>query len=399
MKVVFIGGIYPPHEENEIRENSRFGLDNASNNLQWALIEGLSHFYDDLTVVSITPVRTFPQGYNKAYLKNTRFHYKSGYFTYCIGFINIILIKHISIFINLKRTLNALIDGKEDIIIINYGINSHKLRVIYGLKKKYSSLKTCLIIPDLPQHMNASSNFIYRFLKWIDYQIIFRLLNKIDSFVVLSKHMIKILPIENKPWLVLEGVYREKNDFKRNINKNSSKIILYSGGLSKKYGLTELLCAFSKIKSSEYSLWICGSGDADDEIKSFAKSDNRIIFWGNLPHSEVINLQKRSTVLVNPRTSTNTFTKYSFPSKTIEYLASGTPTIIHRLSGIPDEYFDYCFVPESEDEEGLRQCIINVCEKPAEELAAFGAKARSFIVDNKNPKMQAQKIYDLIDSL
>jgi glycosyltransferase involved in cell wall biosynthesis len=120
---------------------------------------------------------------------------------------------------------------------------------------------------------------------------------------------------------------------------------------------------------------------------------------GELPRLEVLNLQMRATVLVNPRRSDLLFTSYSFPSKTMEYLGSGTPTILNRLMGIPDEYFGYCFTPEREDEEALRQCIIKVCEMPMDELSAFGSRAREFVVKNKNPKVQAQKIYNLINGL
>jgi glycosyltransferase involved in cell wall biosynthesis len=206
------------------------------------------------------------------------------------------------------------------------------------------------------------------------------------------------LPIENKPSVVVEGVYKHQNH--ENITQAESyNTILYSGGLSKRYGIVELLRAFEGIKSTNYRLWFCGSGDAENEIELYAKNDKRVTHWGQLPHLEVLKLQKRATVLVNPRKSEGIFTKYSFPSKTIEYLASGRPTIMNRLDGIPDEYFDYCFVPESEDEEGLRQCIINVCEKPSSELTTFGIKAKDFILKNKNPQAQAQKIYDLINTL
>ena len=38
---------------------------------------------------------------------------------------------------------------------------------------------------------------------------------------------------------------------------------------------------------------------------------------------------------VNPRQNNEEFTKYSFPSKTMEYLASGVPVVAYKLDGIP----------------------------------------------------------------
>lgn len=44
-----------------------------------------------------------------------------------------------------------------------------------------------------------------------------------------------------------------------------------------------------------------------------------------VPNSGVLKAQSESEILVNPRNDNNEFTKYSFPSKVIEYLGSGTP--------------------------------------------------------------------------
>ena len=185
---------------------------------------------------------------------------------------------------------------------------------------------------------------------------------------------------------------------KRIMRYASSVHAISTKEVAKRYGIMQLISAFYRINSGNYRLWICGSGNAEDEIKSFVEIDRRITYWGELANSEVRKLQKRATVLVNPRMSAELFTKYSFPSKIIEYLASGTPTISYRLAGIPDEYFDYCFVPDREDEDGLKQCIIDVCEMTSDELSSFGSKAKDFITKNKNPRAQAERIIEMITS-
>ena len=55
--------------------------------------------------------------------------------------------------------------------------------------------------------------------------------------------------------------------------------------------------------------------------------------------------------MINPRSTLDDFTKYSFPSKTIEYMYSGTPLLTTRLKGIPNEYFDFVFSAENNTEE------------------------------------------------
>ena len=49
----------------------------------------------------------------------------------------------------------------------------------------------------------------------------------------------------------------------------------------------------------------------------------------------------KATLLVNPRPTTEEFTIYSFPSKNMEYMASGTPLLTTKLPGMPEEYHQY----------------------------------------------------------
>ena len=101
-------------------------------------------------------------------------------------------------------------------------------------------------------------------------------------------------------------------------------------------------------------------------------------------------------LLVNPRTPEGDFTKYSFPSKNMEYLASGVPALLYRLPGIPDEYYEYCFSLSETGVEALRDMLENIISRTEDELEQMGRKARQFILNDKNPQKQVEKIIDLI---
>src|SRR5690606_28854588 len=103
--------------------------------------------------------------------------------------------------------------------------------------------------------------------------------------------------------------------------KEEFKTILYTGTLAKRYGIVHLLEAFALIKDQDYRLWICGDGDARDEVNEKVRMDPRITYFSQISRERVLKFQKKATVLVNPRKSEGEFTKYSFPSKTMEYLA------------------------------------------------------------------------------
>lgn len=396
MKVIFIGGLYPKERENEIRENSIGRIDNAANNFQWALLKGLDNFYSKIKVVSAPSIKAYPFNYKKRVFKESSFKHNSKSTDYCIGFINLPLIRHISRERSVYEKLNKITHIGEQTLIIIYSIHSPFLKAAVKFKNKNSNVTLCLIAPDLPQYMSESKNPIYRSLKYIDSKIINKCLYSIDCFVLLSDAMKEAVKVGNRPWIRIEGLFDSDNKMISS-HKEKYKTILYTGSLEKRFGILNLLDAFDSIQDPDYRLWICGDGDTRNEIIERANDDSRIKYFGEIPYHQILLLQKKATVLVNPRTSEGDFTKYSFPSKTMEYLASGTPAILHRLQGIPDEYFDYCYVAEEENKEGLKNKILEVCERPQLELNRFGERASDFIIENKNSFIQAQKIYDMIN--
>src|SRR5699024_5783196 len=88
----------------------------------------------------------------------------------------------------------------------------------------------------------------------------------------------------------------------------------------------------------QYELWLVGSGDADNIVAEYALNDHRIKPLGFTTPDKILELQNQATVLVNPRLNKHSYVRYSFPSKTVEYLATGKPVISHRLDCMGSEY-------------------------------------------------------------
>ena len=399
MDILFLGGLFPKDRNQEITTNSKNIIQNAANNLQWSIITGLDHYYSNLSIITLPYIGSYPLNYKKWYFKSSNFKHRNLSRDYSIGFLNFPFIKLISRYWKAKKAIKQWsenITGNSCIIV--YAIHSPFLKAATDFKRSMLNVKICLIVPDLPQFMSGNRNILYRFSKGIESIIIKRCLKEIDSFVLLSDHMANALKVGNRQWIRIEGIFEQidSNDY---IPKEEDKTILYTGTLARQYGIINLLNAFDAIKDLNYSLWICGEGDCRNEIERRAKSDNRIKFFGQLPRANILTLQKKATLLVNPRTSEGDYTKYSFPSKTMEYLASGTPCIIYKLQGIPEEYYQYCIVVNIENTECLKEKILEVCSKDQSELNEFGRKAANFILENKNPISQVKKIYELLNSI
>lgn len=396
--MLFLGCLFKEEDEKKILELSNSGVSNAVNTFQWNLLNGLNN-RTSIDIINILPVGTYPKHYKSIFLKTKKWMWKENKDNLEIGAINIPFLKQylrykkIKIEIG-KRVLN---NKKVDNIII-YSTYLPYLKAVYNLDRR---VKITLIVTDLPEFYDLSKVGILRkIMRKIYNYFVYKYLTRIDSFVLLTEQMKGPLKVGGRQYIVVEGIADTENIDRSNDNlfckKNDAKIILYTGTLHYQYGIKSLLESFKLIENSNYELWICGSGEAEDEIKKILSQDERIKFFGFLPKTEVKKLQEQATVLVNPRTNDGEYTKYSFPSKTMEYMISGKPVIMYKLDGIPNEYDEYLYYFDGTTPENIATKILEVCEQDEQDLILFGQKAKKFVIDNKNQIIQAEKIIDML---
>ena len=390
---IFLGSIYPKQLLDELSHRKLFA-DYPANVFQHSLLKGLENHIQDLRVVT-SPVIKSTCSEVKDLCKGYAFSHSEGECKKDI-YVGIYPFPGIQMIVELWKvywTIHKLVRNEKQNVLFIYALHSPFLLAAVLLKRKLTC--SCVVVPDLPEFMSRQNNLVKKLVKKIDSSIINFCVKRLDNYVLLSPYMIEKLPIAQKPWVLMEGIF-DTNEMLDEVVKAKEKVILYSGNLSRRYGIIELLEAFLRIDKENYRLWICGRGDGEKDIREMAKEDKRIVFLGVVNHDEVLHLQRRATVLINPRSSKGEYTRYSFPSKTMEYLASGTPTIMCHLPAIPTEYDKYIYYIEKENADGIKKKLIEVCEKPQQELDEFGAKASEFIRTQKNAYIQAQKIVNLI---
>ncbi|MGL5416432.1 MAG: glycosyltransferase [Clostridium sp.] len=369
-EVLFLSGMFPKEFEDEILKNSKGNIQHAANVFQWNLIEGFdSNLSKPIKILNLSYIGSYPLRYKQLIIRTKKFSHIKGAEDINIGFINLMGIKFISRWIAIKPYLKKWAQGnsEKEKIVYAYALTSNNLRAFKYLKRLNPKIKTCIIVPDLPEYMNTNNkiNIIYRVLKKIDIKKIRNYLKYSEKFVILTKAMSEKLKIDKKNFIVVEGIIDRKKIVLENKKKEErkEKIIFYSGTLNEKYGVKNLIDAFGMIENKEFRLVLCGEGDVKEYIEQRARIDKRIDYRGMLKNEEVINLQKRADVLINPRMNNEKFCKYSFPSKIMEYLATGNPVIAYKLDGIPDEYDEYLNYPDDSKIESLAIKIIEVMEK------------------------------------
>lgn len=393
-----------PDRYEEIRRRSVGALSNANSTFQKAIIRGIKeniqYIKDKIYIINTPNIGAYPFKYKNVYFKKGDFEL----FTIeglNISFCDLPKFKHYYIYHAVYTKLKGIIGNmRGNTVVLVYDLYWPFIKAVSRIKNEYD-IKTCLVVPDLPGFTGEVDHWAYRLFRsrkrvggnW-------SLLNQIDSYVLLAETMRDKLPINGSNYIVVEGIFDSENVKKNTqVNNTNLKIIFYSGALDERNGVLRLLEAFRLIEDSSFRLIVCGDGELRGEVSSMAKIDNRIIYKGQISHEEVLELQAESTLLVNPRTPFDEFTKYSFPSKTMEYLASGRPVLMYQLPTLPREYFPYCYFVSGNSVSSLADKMREICLKSSHELNQRGEDARSFILNNKTSKVQVKKIIDLLNSL
>lgn len=396
LNLLFVGSIYSDTHKDIFFNNSKRGYQFASQQLQESLLLGFLQNDVNVNVVSIPSLSSFPFGYREPIIRSVPFVFNQKCLGRTRGFVNVIGLKSLLGW-GLNSVLNNWYDESCRNLVFVYGLHSQLMSISLQIKQNYPNVELAIIIPDLPCFMGKN-----KYLEKIGHysreeNIVDQLLPNFKYFILLADKMKQYLRIDSARTTVIEGIYTESDEPR--IMKPElpliPKSVFYAGSLHERYGIMDLVNAFHRTKAPDYSLYLCGTGDSVDKIRKIESVDSRVHYLGKMENKEVRQFEKRVSILVNPRHSNEEFTKYSFPSKTLEYLSSGTPTLMCHLDCIPQEYDDYLYYFEDESIDGYKNKLIQMLEEDHCVLKNRARKASDFIVECKTPMAQVRKILDL----
>lgn len=411
-EVIVLGGIFPKGMEKEVLEKSSATLPFAANAHLGSIIKGLDeNLRKPVKIFNVLPVGSFPKRYRDLFIKEFEFSHTKGADDINIGYCNLTLLKkwfcERAVLRHIKKELKQGTDKGRVLII--YSVLPMYLKAAKIFRKYSENNKVCLIVPDLPEYtdIDKEGKILFDIIRKLRIRRIKKYQSEVDCFVYLAEAMKDYFEGE-RPYIVMEGIsnpkeYNEllKTEFKNpklfeGVFEKGIKSIAYTGSFTKKYGILKLLKAFELIENPNYRLILCGAGEAEKEVTEAAKRDKRIIYTGAVTRDEAVKIQSKATILVNPRTADGDYTKYSFPSKIIEYMMSGRPVLCFRLPAFPEEYDGYLNYFDSENINDMAKDIIRLCECDEESLKEMGTRGRNFVVENKNNVAQAEKILALV---
>ena len=115
---------------------------------------------------------------------------------------------------------------------------------------------------------------------------------------------------------------------------------------------------------------------------------------GRLEADDLEAAYRRATVLVNPRPLGRSDFDVTFPSKVLEYVATGKPVVSTRLRGIPGDYWDYV-APCEDNPASLADAIIEA----ARENETVATARRAFVARGKTAPAQGRRLVKFLEGI
>lgn len=394
MRLIYISALSSSRMIGQLFKQSGKDPGFAAQKFNRLLTKGLSENGIDVTILSALPVGRHN---SKRIWWSVKDEMEDGMLFHYFPFVNLPVLRQLfltvgSFFIVRKLTRKKLVDAVV-CDVLNAGLCAAAIKAC-----KHTRTQIVGVMTDMPglmvrfgkgQKMPFITRMATKLMKWS--------FDNYDKFVFLTEAMNEVNTYQ-RPYIIMEGMSDIAMATRhKTINVGSDRIVMYAGGLHTRYGLKKLVEAFMMQKDNNLRLSIYGSGPFVEDLQSrYCKEDERIRYMGVASNQEIVQAELSATLLVNPRPTGEEFTKYSFPSKNIEYMASGTPLLTTKLPGMPSEYYPYIFLIENESVDGYARALTNALSLSNEELFHFGAKAKSFVLNKKNYLEQARRVAKLI---
>lgn len=301
--------------------------------------------------------------------------------------VNMPIIKNL--IVAMSAFMKTLLSTKDTVVVYDCLVLSASLGTL--LAAKIRNFKTICIVTDLPVFMDVGkSKKLLSFNNWI--------INEASGYILLTKAMNEAIGNKGKPYIVMEGHCDIKMAECSHDTFENDRIVMYAGSINQIYGIAELCSEFLRVCNKGERLIIFGGGDFQDKLRELSERHSQIVYYGTCENETIVQNELHVSILVNPRCN-DEYTKYSFPSKTMEYMASGTPVLMSELSGLPEDYKEYLTIFNENIPQDLGDKLRYLMDLSNAELETRGRQAKDFIVKNKNNVEQAKRILTWISTV
>lgn len=384
MHCLFVGYYVDDTVFNQILERKINNMSVARQKFEYNLIRGLhEQLGGKVSFVSYVPTDSSLSIPEKSFVAGAEIHH----IALQKGNVQSMLVARKAFEVYLKNLGEERLNGLR---VIMYAVNPVFESVLLKYRKKYN-FKIVTICSEVPMLRRYGSSVPAKIKK----RVLTYYNEQFDGYIFFSAEMRNVVRYKGKKNIVLEGI--APDTFQKPV-AGKKNVLMYAGGLAADNNVAFLLECCLDIPSVD-EVWICGDGPEREKILALAENDPRIKYFGRMENAEVLKLESQAKILVNFRSPDAELTKYSFPSKILEYIASGSLVLSTPLLGIPQEYFQYIEKADVSDKNTVIFTVERLLAMSDEEYISKVSATQDFIASEKNYKKQCERITELLKNL
>ncbi len=401
MDILFTSFVVSKDRFKEVYEEARVKPGQQVQKLNSQTCKGFAKNGDRIVALSTAPVSRATS--SKFYVRGGSDVEEGVEYRY-IPFINFPIIKQFGVLVvGFFKALGWALKGKRSEKVILCDTLAPTLSTFSIAVSRLCGIKRVAFVTDIPYIMDVTTETytgVKAIVKKLYGSVSAKSTTKYHGYVLLTEAMNDLINPKGRPHMIMEGMVDSNHIGSENRleDKYDPPVLLYAGTLYRKYGVEALVYGFLKSKVNA-KLWVFGWGEMEDELRELNETQDRMTFFGTVPNQEILDHEVKATLLVNPRPSTEDFTKYCFPSKNMEYMMSGTAVLATRIPSMPEDYHPNMFLLDDESPEGIAKTLEEILAMPVEEIHKRGQAGKAFVENQKTNTAQTARIKAFIQTL
>ncbi len=217
---------------------------------------------------------------------------------------------------------------------------------------------------------------------------VYRNTQRLDAFLTLSNGLLRAFKVTEKPNYIFEGLVDEIPTIKKQPIGN---YYFFGGSLYERYGVKRLINAFLESNIQE-KMVIAGNGPLKDYIYQVTDKSLKLLYLSQLPVNQIYGLEQHAIANINPRPFSKKLDDESVPSKLLEYLSSGIPTISTIHSKLYEIFKNDIYWIEDDTTIGIKNALNDFAKKDYDEMLKRAIAARVKVYEIYGLKNQSERI-------
>ncbi len=391
MQLYFSTSMVPDIEKYQTSALNRSG-NNALEGIAMSLWDNV-----ECEIESCIPIASFPK--EKIWISGCTEQYPNGMKVKMLPTLNIKIVKNlywgIVSFFHIIRWRRR--HKNEKCVVLVYNLYSASISALY-LACKLTGAKLFAILYDLgvpPKRLGLSKSTMlaYRISEMSAKFFIKRLDGRIIINELMAQHY-----APTKHYLLIDGginTHIINNLFPLKVSENPEFVFVCAGMLWDQNGTKLILETLKQFPSLNLKVLFAGRGNDVSLIEEAAKIDNRISYLGMLTTGKLFKVYEQADVLLNLRIEEEV--DFHFPSKLLEYLATGKYVISTPIAHAERDYGNLIGVLKDVTPKGLAEMMEVTMALGKQKLFEIGKSARDYMLTYRTWSYRTTEMINYIE--